>query len=612
MVLFVIMVNAERLGGMDALGETGHSQLRQTDMKKGAKFDTLLGLIEPEYRPYLPKHLEHQVGDVMDHYRRYNGLQPSMYAQRLEDFDSHEAYYLSVFVDRNRRASETATPEYKKTVEFANSLLPVETLMIMCMDGRVKLIHTNGFSAGVGSSIRTAGGMLEGFEEEEGGLTLKQTSNFARLIERKLNDNASKPFGENFDSHWTCAARIGEEQATGNNPQHDAGLYRDIQYKKRMIEATQEYMRTNHPNAKRDAIFTQTTFNPTTGYMYMGLETNRALNLAENAAADKKYAEFDKEMLKQLIEKEWIISTGELINEGLIKRAFEKCAFEADWKNNYTETAGKFWDGVSALKGELMPYLSHRILAVYPELARNSEKARKEVEHRSMLLLTNAFNTYLQNPNHDEMRYLEMDDHDYENEGNYPYGIHNEEGVKVSEGGHPPYDITMFVVYPGDADSVETAAKIVRTNRANKRVVDILGLYKDDPEGFAKSPVPVLMQEIVRENEVANVTPDQWQALRDVDWSDMPANWEEMPYKDFDYYLANEKGINSHLIAIHIHALREKMIGLYNHKSLGKHLRQLYKTVMPVIYNQDREAQAVIPFVKVGRASYRNGVYASK
>ena len=196
-----------------------------------------------------------------------------------------------------------------------------------------------------------------------------------------------------------------------------------------------------------------------------------------------------------------------------------------------------------------------------------------------------------------------MDDHDYEKEEHYPYGIHNEEGVKISEGGHPTYDITMFVVYPGDVDSVETAAKIVRENRLNEKVWDRLGGYKGDPEGFSKSPVPVVMQEIVRETDTNTVKEDQWEALRNVDWSDIPARWEKMSREAFDEYIVS-KGIDSHLIATHIHALRDKMIGIYAHRVVGMHLRQLYKTILPAICDQNRNFQAIIPFVKVGRTTY--------
>lgn len=566
----------------------------------------LLGMTQAEYTKFLPEHIPGQVNNLINLYKRYNEMLPPMLRQRPEDLDSHGVFYLSFAVDRNRRSQETSTSEYKETVEFANSLLPADTLMVLCMDGRVKLIHTNGFSAGVGSSIRTAGGMLEGFEEGEGYLNLVEGSEFSRLLDRKMGENSTKPINENFDSHMTCAARIGEEDATGNNPESDAGLYRDVQHKRRMIEATREYLLANHPDAKRGVILTQTTFNPTTGYMYMGLETDAALRFAAEQAGDDKYAEFSKDVTRELISKEKIISTGALVGEPLIKEAFDRNSFKADWRKNYVGTAANFWKGISALKEELMPLLSERVISVYPNLARHTQLAQKELEQRCMLLLTNAFNTYLHNPTHEEERYLKMTDHEYEEEGHYPYGIHNEEGVKVSEGGHPPYDITMFVVYPGDSDSVETAARIVRTNRFNGRVKDISGLYSDDLVGFAKSPVPVVMQEIVRETDMLRVPENQWEVLRNTDWSDMPADWDAIDKTKFDEYIAS-KGIDSHLVAKHIHALRDKMIASYTHKKLGQHLRQLYKTVMPIICNKDRETQAVIPFVKVGRATYQNG-----
>lgn len=565
----------------------------------------LLGIQESEYRKFLPEYLEKQVKSLMDLFRRYNDLLPSLYRQNPADFDSHEAQYLSFLVDRNRRATEIGNPDYEQIAEHANSLLPAETLMVLCMDGRVKLIHVAGFSAGVGSSIRTAGGLLEGFEESDGELSLRDDAPLARLIDKKLGDDDPKAIAEIFDSHWRCAARIAEEEATGNSTgssHQDAGLYRDVQYKKRMIQAIKDYIERKHPKARKEIIFAQTTFNPVTGYMYMGLDTDAALRYAERKSKDRKYAEFTKEVLMDLVKQGKIISTGDLISDPKIREIFDNHLFEADWRKRYAGTAYNFWSNMEHLKKEILPEFKDKVLEIYPKLGEPGGSNEKELDERAMVLLCNAYNTYLHNPKHDEMRYLQMEDEEYEKEEHYPYGIHNEEGVKVSEGGHPPYDITMFVTYPGEPDSVETAARIVRKNRREGRVKDILGRYKDDPEGFAKSPVSVVVQEIVRESD--KVTEKQWEELRDIDWSDLTPDWEKQSADDFRDYLL-EKGITSGIILKHIEDLRQKMIGMYSHKALGKHLRQLFKTAMPGICDKDRNFQAIIPFVKVGRAKLK-------
>ena len=261
---------------------------------------------------------------------------------------------------------------------------------------------------------------------------------------------------------------------------------------------------------------------------------------------------------------------------------------------------------IAELKKELLPTLLDKVYVVYPHLRTDKDPVIQEAEERAMLLLTNMYNTYLHNSSHNESAYLEMDDEEYEEEEHYPYGIHNEEGVKVSEGGHPPYDITMFVVTPGDPESIETAAEIVRTNRRRKRIKndDVFGYYSNDEDAFAKSPVPVVVQEISREIGRVKISIDEWETLQKADWSDMPADWDTMSKEDFDGYIL-DKGIDSHLIVEHIHALREKMISHYSHPKLGPHARQLFKTFMPGICNQKREFQAIIPFIKVGRAMKR-------
>lgn len=582
-------------------------------MKQQKTSDQILGLDGETVERYLPEYLKRSIDLTIGLYGDYNQKLPDELQRPESDFTFLSNFYRSFITDRNRRAEEVTSEEHAKNVELANSILPMTTLAVLCMDGRVKMVHTNGFTADIGSAIRTPGGLLNEFIRIDGKLTLDPESNFGTLLFDALtkSDNVA----EVFDSHYGCAARTGEEAATGNFPS-DAGLLRDILHKKEMIQTTREMLSGRKVTTGKNIALIQTTFNPVTGYMYMGLERDESLNTARDHARESaigsgknpdraaKYAQYTKDVLQELILQRKIISTGALISDPKIKSAFDNHAFPINRQKEYIKSEVKFWEEIAGLKEELAPYLSEMVLNLYPHLAENTEAAQKELQERTILLLTNAFNTYLHNPKHNEVEYLKMDDHNYEKQDHYPYGIHNEEGVKVSEGGHPPYDIPMFVVYSGDienlSEGIELASGLVRKNRLDGRIADRSGNYTD-PEEFAAVPVPVIMQEIIRGNNGTKITDTEWSKLEQADWSDMPKNWEAMSHDLFDKYLL-KKGISSHLIIKGVQNVRKKMARIYDpSQESSSHLRDLYKTAIPIICDQQRKTHTIIPFIKVGR-----------
>lgn len=565
---------------------------------------------------HVPEHLQQQVTGVMDLYRKYNEKLPTEYSRSEADFAFLEAIYLGFLADRGRRSKEIATPEYEATVEKANGLMPMSTFEVLCMDGRVKLVHTNGFTAGIGSAIRTPAGMLNDFIRRDGVLVLDKSTNFSKQLFKKLEkyDNVA----EVLDSHWTCAARIGEEEATGNHPE-DKGLLRDVITKKEMIQATKEMLSKN-PNATKDknVAFVQTTFNPFTGFLYMGLERDETIEFAKNSKRqqavengddpqeEEKYAEYTKDVLANLIENGNIISTGALVQEDVVKQAFDSAVFDIDWQHDYVASAGKYWNAIGQLKSELLPHIQEKVLSLYPHLGDDSDSSRKELEERAMLLLTNAFNGYLHNNTHVESDYLQMDDHDYEEKTVYPYGSHMEQGVKVSEGGHPPYDIMMFVVYNKDLENlpgwVELASGIVRNNRkrAKKPVIDPTRPYRR-PDQVERLPVPIIVQEIIRDEELVSVSEESWKKFESIDWGDLPKNWDTMEQDDFTDYLVS-KGVGDVLLRKGLERSRRTMARLYEPQTkTAPHLKELFKTAVPIICDENRVVHGIVPFVKVGR-----------
>lgn len=582
-------------------------------MNNKTSFDQmkLLGLSSAKINLFFPSFLRIQLDHIIDLYSRYNQFLPEEIkrSQRSINFVRH--FYASFLIDRNRRAHEVKNGAYDKVVEKSRKILPTPTFFVICMDGRVKIIHIAGFPAGTASAIRTPGGALNEFIRIDGNLTLEPNSTFAR----KLLDASRKAkyTTQIFDSHLFCAARAREEAATGNQPA-DAGLFRDVIHKKEMIKAVANFLKRE--DSGNNVLLLQTSFNPVTGYLYMGLETDFAIKYAKakttaeakkkgkNVEMASKYAEYTKETIAELIKAGKIIATGELISHPKIKREFEANWFSLNREERFVEDSGAFFEKIGKMYSTLSPILQKKVLEVYPMLKSSDERSRIELKERIIVLLTNAFNTFLSNRTHHEMEYLGMSEEHYEEEGHYKYCEHTEEGVKVSEGGHPPYDIPMFVIYGEDIENlssrIELSSQLVRGNRKAQRVKDSSGQYTN-PEEFSMAPVPVVMQEIIRNEKNLKIAEQDWKQLETVDWSDLPKNWDSMADEDFNRYLTG-KGLGNFLLFQGIGRLRRKMARIYDpSQETSSHLKDFYKTALPIVCDEGRQTHAIIPFLKVAR-----------
>lgn len=561
---------------------------------------------------YLPPRLERAIDHIIDDWEEYNSRLPKDIQRPEGDFFFLGDFYKSFIIDRNRRAEEVATPEYQDIAKSAVEMIPMKPFGVICMDGRVKLVHINGFTADIGDSLRTPAGLLNEFVREDETLVLDPDSNFSMLILNALRKNGDN-LSEVFDSHWSCKAREGEEVATGNHP-GDKGLLRDVVHKKEMVKATKDFLKDKKETKGKNIAFIQTTFNPITGYMYMGLERDSSLEYAksyarkraiangENPNLEEQYAEYTKNVLRDLILRGEIISTGAIIQETAIQEAFQSHFFEINRQKDYVRSAKNFWEGIKDMKDNLMPILVAKIIKLYPHLEDNSPLSIKEREQRAMLLLTNAYNAFLHNPDHDEDIYLNMDDEEYEVQEKYKYGVHDEEGVKISEGGHPPYTIPMFVIYGSDLVNLprwtEKASGIVRDNRTKGRVTDPTGFYTY-PKAFARGIVPVVAQEIVRNTEEVTISDTQWKVLMGISWSDMPKGWDKMSDEEFRKFLY-KKGLDSSLLIDAVQAGRNKLAKLYDPaEESSSHLKDMYKAAVVFISNKDRKSDVAIPFIKV-------------
>lgn len=521
--------------------------------------------------------LDTQVLTFIDQLEGYSRKQKRNYSEKNYQF--LRDFYLRFFNDRNKRSAEVTSSHYESIKQLAVSQYPAPTLWDLCMDGRVLAILINGASAGVGSSVRVPGGILREFVRgTDGKMKLIEHSNFAKLLDRVFARFTTDTIYEVFDSHLGCAARKAEELAHGYDAE-DSGLFADIVHKKEIAQAAEQYVLEKF-NKKKKIVAIQTSFDPHSGYLYMALETDNALQFAR-----EKGNVYTTAVLEELVQKGDILSAKVLVEDEEVTTCFKEHTFDLDWKGNYVVSAEKFWKNIADMKPLLSPYITKLLINIYPYLAKTKD-GKDELEERAMLLLTNAYSGYLNNLQGKDGR-------------QYPYGVHREEGVKVSEGGYPPYEISMFVVFSLDKKNlpanIELASSLVRNNRKEGRIIDRSKTYLSVKD-FVMAPVPVVVQGLVRET----VSEKEWEEASRIDWSDLPKNWDMMSAPDFYGYLQT-KGNMSIAIANGINRLREKMTVLYDPDNpTSAHLIEQYKVALPVIVGKNRMNHFIVPFLKLG------------
>lgn len=535
----------------------------------------------------MSKELESQI-------ERWIGLLES-YSRKLPHPRSKKNYpYLRDFFkrfvrDQNERTAEISSLAYEKTRKLAKQQLPMKTLWNFCIDGRVTSIFAHGATAGVGNSVRVPGGILREFVRgKDGRLKLDSRSDFAMLLGRAF---ANKDMvTEVFDSHIGCLARQREEELKGKFHK-DAGLLADVSHKMQMAQATQNFVKETFGDEKK-LIVALTSFNPYTGFLYMGLETKDVLLYAY-----KRGNVYTDEILNTLADIGKIISTERLAKDPLLGNIFKHHAFNLDWKDNYVKSAKHFWEGIASMKKKALLLIEGKLVMIYPHLSAKSEEIQLEKEERSMLLLTNAFSGYLHNAGKKKQTSAS---HDTDSHSTfYPYGIHREEGVKVGEGGYPPYAISLFTVFSFEEKNlpshIEFASTLVRKNRMEGRVIDRERFFADR-EAFEQASLPIVVSEIVRDTLLEK----EWDALVKIDWFNIPKDWDTLSDDAFFAYLHTKESMRFG-VALAINNLRKKMAILYDpYNNISSRLIEQYLVAMPYISSKNRKVRIIIPFVKLG------------
>lgn len=549
--------------------------------------------LSQEFQAALDEHiispdLAPQINRFLTPFITANELKPQEDRRLPKEYRSLRDYFVMWAVDRNLRAREINSEEYQQTVGLATAQLPYPTFEILCMDGRVLPAIKHGFSAGIGGSIRVPGGTLREFVRNKKTqlLEVAQESNFAKALARifKKHDTIAQV----LDSHIGCAARGKKEQEKRGKSLEDNGLYRDVIEKKQMAQAM-----INH----KHILPIQTSFDPHSGFMYMGLETTEAMDYAKNIAVDKAPTTakpvYTEDVLRDLTMEGFIISTETLSHHAVIREEFNKHAFAIDWRVDYSGSARNFWRNIALMKEKLMPFVREELVRVYPHL--NDEEYQGELEERGMLLLTNAFSGYLHNLSPETGQ---------ESHRVYGYGQHEEECVVITEGEYGPHHLSAFEVSSLDpawlSPNTGLAHGLVQGNRAAGRVVDRSHHFQK-PEEYAGTITPTIVIEVVRSKYSA----DYEGLLARISWSDLPEDWDTMSPEEFsDYLRVKEEEAYleiPHALVKAIEALRKRMAALYDPgKLISESFVNQDSIALPVIEDQHRKLLGVVPFYKVG------------
>lgn len=545
--------------------------------------------IVPEIRKSKEDHLDTKLKDQLgDFLRAKDHILPTPTQEFVKKF------FTDFLISRNKRADQIEDQKYVDFIKWAESLFPYKVYGVDCIDGRVLPVLLGGFVAQFGGFLRIPAGELKEFIDNKHGEEIADLQPFSNFHERLIDAfKDKKRISQVLDSHIECAARNKEEKerlkTQADLPDH--GLLQDVKRKKRIANGMKKFV--NEHFKGKEILPIQHSFNIENGFLYMGLETTDAL------AVGNKNGSYDKKTINQLVKSNKIISTEELTKQ--LGTIFQNTKFEPNWESDYVKTAVKFWGNVGILKKNkgVTKLIRDKLIQIYPELKEGAHA--DELEQRMMILLSNSYNAY------------------HLNLAGYKYSKHREECVVVSEGGYSPFKIHSFSVHILDEENidgwVELAHSLVLKNRKAKdqvakhkgdafrdiprianRYIDIPGLNYDD------APIPVAVQHMVRlENKAERKK--FFTLLRELDLNRLTDNqWLEIEKdSDFETYL---KSISLDLakpkylrVRQELTKLRKYIRALYRDPEIGLLLKNNEIIILPMIIDQFRKTQAIIPYV---------------
>lgn len=525
-----------------------------------------------------------------------------------KDLDFLNGFFKDFIGSRNKRAEDISREDYTNFVKEIEQLFPYPIFTLDCIDGRVLSVLLGGYVAKFGGTLRIpAGDPMEFIDYDKQSAKLAPNSNFAeRLDEAFARRSDSNKINQILDSHIGCAAKNKEEkEKRGLKPTDpdipDHGLLEDVKRKKRIAQGMINYVENQFGNEK-EILPIQLSFDVNNGFIYMGLETPKAL-----AAAEKRGGFFDHskeaihkkqtfDVLEELTNNDDIISTKKLSKDPIIKSFCEQLSFTPNWESDYLKTTYEFWTNIDKLSKNrtVTSIIKGRLIKVF---GKELEKRPEELKQRIMILLVNTYSGY------------------HLNRKDYKYKKHREECIVVSEGGYSPFDINSFGVHILDKDNLTKRIKLAyRLVSDNKKTIDrihipgdpidthrIINTYGLSRKDFQKTPIPLMIQHMVRfqNNEdrekffdllkklkLENIAGDTW------------LNLDEDKFVGFlkkeVYELSKPKYKK---VVKEILKLREYMKIIYDDPEVGYLLKNNKMIALPAMIDQDRKIQAIFPLI---------------
>lgn len=489
------------------------------------------------------------------------------------------AFSLENFVaSRNDRAKDMLSGEVLESIEIEQRLLPCGLPRTMlCVDGRVlaKLVASLH-----GGAIRTpAADNAEFLPSAEGEQFFLSEGELARVLRDVFADRNMATWV--LDSHLHCAARKAISTDIHGTTPSDDGLFDDVMRKRHMAQALQKFVQKNFGDQKR-IVLIHTSFDPHSGYLFMGLEKERVIN---DAAVLREG--FTEKVLSQLVDEGKILSTERWSQDGgILFDVFSKHTFEFDYETSYRTSTLLFWRNLETISEGALPLVEQEILRVFPELQDDSRVLRE----RAVLLIANAFTAFLLN------RHAE-----------YPYSEHDESVVVVTSGDRGPYDrMRSFSVDPYNPNLsfvIKFVEGLIRNNRSAGRSSDVESkvikkLFENTPGEYVRSAVPVFFfQKLEQTNSSESV-----RALNATDWSDIATlPWMDMSSEEFANFLKGKAPILSDGIVAKIEQLRKDAQALFQ-PGLSATDDLLSGRLLPVfaLRSFEHEIIALFPFLAKG------------
>jgi hypothetical protein len=490
---------------------------------------------------------------------------------------------------RDKRVDDLASEEVQTAIRIKTTLFPYGVpRLIICLDGRVlgKLM------AGLhGNAMRVPAGDSQDFIP-------KKSNGELMLVEGELSHTVDRTMKhtdllvEVFDSHVGCAARNLEEFDRYFQKFVDNGLRYDVLRKKAQITALSEYVQRKYAGSKK-IIAIQTSFEPTTGYCYMGLElcvddVRVFKDGFSKPVIDKNHPELAAlpDVLGQLVNEGKILYTRHLVDTyqgGVIRQVFERNQFPLDYESNYRVDTLRFWQAIDSMKPEVLPIIEQAVA----DLFRGRISDPKEVTQRAVFLLANSFGAFLQNQN-----------------GSYRYAEHDESVIVGTYSEKGPFDrARSFSINPDNVNFskyVKLARDLIRQNRQAGRMSQLEKqmVSKLFPSRDTYTNVPILFIQFERVKDVLS----DIAKVQNADWSDLPKiRWMTMTDGEFTKYLESKVREITTTTAKAINKLRHRAINLYR-PGLPSTEAILEGGIAPlwILASQDRRTLAFLPFLTAG------------